>query len=304
MISLAWLAASVTTLMLVTRLPYRPTWAMVTALAVVLTADLALNNGPNELTALPRKNFTMLDPDEPNETIRIIKSLAHQPPGSPRRDRVELAGLGFDWPNAAMVHGFDHTLGYNPLRLADFTRAVGAGDSIIGPDQRKFTALFPSYHCRLANLLGLRYIVSPIPVDKIDHRMKPTDLRFMARTPDGYLYENTEALPRVLFVHNWQIADFGRIMRDGKWPPADPRYTVLLDQRPNVPLTTSLEYAGGMEAAERAHPALRKHGDRYRGRYGRVGFRGPQRRLASLVVRHHRRPCPPKFTRPTCCSAP
>ncbi|MEO8651335.1 MAG: hypothetical protein ABI391_03465 [Hyphomicrobiaceae bacterium] len=240
--SLAWLTASVTTLMLVTRLPYRPTWAMVAALAVVLTADLAFNNGPNESTALPRKNFAMLDPDKPNETIRIIKSLAHQPPGSPRRDRVELAGLGFDWPNAAMVHGFDHTLGYNPLRLADFSRAVGAGDSIIGPDQRTFTALFPSYHSRLANLLGLRYIVSPIPVDKIDHHMKPTDLRFMARTQDGYLYENTEALPRVLFVHNWQIADFGRIIRDGKWPPADPRYTVLLDQRPNLPLmTTSLE---------------------------------------------------------------
>jgi hypothetical protein len=239
-ISLAWFAASVTTLLLVTRLSYRPTWAMVTALTVVLTADLALNNGPNESTALPRENFTMLDPEAPNETIRIIKSLSRQPPGSPRRDRVELAGLGFDWPNAAMVHGFDHTLGYNPLRLADFTRAVGAEDSIIGPNQRKFTALFPSYHCRLANLLGLRYIVSPIPVDKIDRRMKPTDLRFMARTPEGYVYENTEALPRVLFVHNWQIADFGRIMRDGKWPPADPRYTVLLDQRPNVPLTPSL----------------------------------------------------------------
>lgn len=240
-ISLSWLAASVATLLLVTRLPYRAEWAMVIALAGVLTADLALNNGPNESTALPRKNFTMLDPDAPNETIRIIKSLSKQPPGSTRRDRVELAGLGFDWPNAAMVHGFDHTLGYNPLRLADFTRAVGAEDSIIGPNQRKFTPLFPSYHCRLANLLGLRYIVSPIPVDKIDHRMKPTDLRFMARTADGYVYENTDALPRVLFVHNWQIADFGRIMRDGKWPLADPRYTVLLDQRPTVPLSASLE---------------------------------------------------------------
>jgi hypothetical protein len=240
-ISLAWLAASIGTLLLVTRLSYRPTWAMVSALAVVLTADLALNNGPNESTALPRKNFTMLDPDAPNETIRIIKALSKQPLGSPRRDRVELAGLGFDWPNAPMVHGLDHTLGYNPLRLADFTRAVGAEDSIIGPNQRRFTALFPSYRCRLANLLGLRYIVSPIPVDRIDRLMKPTDLRFMARTPEGYLYENTEALPRVLFVHNWQIADFGRIMRDGAWPPADPRYTVLLDQRPIVPQATSLD---------------------------------------------------------------
>jgi hypothetical protein len=63
----------------------------------------------------------------------------------------------------------------------------------------------------------------------------------MARTPEGYVYENTQALPRVLFVHNWQIADFGRIMRDGNWPSADPRSTVLLDQRPVVPPSPALE---------------------------------------------------------------
>ena len=234
-ISLAWLAASVGILLLVTRTGPRPAWVVVTALAVVLTFDLARNNGPNESTALPHENFTMLDPDVPSETIRIIKALSHQPPGSPRRDRVELAGLGFEWPNTAMVHGFDHTLGYNPLRLADFTRAVGAEDSIIGPNQRRFTPLFPSYRCRLANLLGLRYIVSPVPIDRIDRAMKPADLRFMARTPDGYVYENTEALPRVLFVDHWQIADFNRIMRDGKWPQTDPRSTVLLDTRPVLP---------------------------------------------------------------------
>ncbi len=56
--------------------------------------------------------------------------------------------MGFEWPNAGMVHGFDHTLGYNPLRLADFSDAVGTRDTIAGPDQRKFTPLFPSYRCR------------------------------------------------------------------------------------------------------------------------------------------------------------
>lgn len=229
-ISSAWIAASIGVLLLITRIGRRAAWCVVPVLATILTADLAVNNGPNESTALPAENFAMLDPETPSETIRIIKSLSRQPPGSPRRDRVELAGLGFEWPNTAMVHGFDQTLGYNPLRLADFTRAVGAEDY-----RRHFTPLFPSYRCRLANLLGLRYIVSPVPIDRIDRAVKPTDLRFMARTPNGYVYENTEALPRVLFVYDWQIADFGRIMRDGAWPPADPRYTVLLDQRPVIP---------------------------------------------------------------------
>jgi hypothetical protein len=189
----------------------------------------------------------MLDAQAPNETIRVIKALAQQPPGSPRRDRVELAGLGFEWPNTAMVHGFDHTLGYNPLRLADFTRAVGAEDSIIGPNQRRFTPLFPSYRCRLADMLGLRYIVSPVPLSEIDRQMKPTDLRFMARTQEGYVYENPEALPRVLFVRNWQVADFNRIMRDGTWPPTDPRYTVLLDSRPTVPPPLTFDPPASLE---------------------------------------------------------
>jgi hypothetical protein len=229
-ISSAWIAASVAIVLLISRMRHRAAWCMVPALAAILTADLAVNNGPNESTALPPEKFAMLDAEVPSETIRIIKSLARQPPGSPRRDRVELAGLGFEWPNAAMVHAFDQTLGYNPLRLADFSRAVGAEDY-----QRRFTPLFPSYRCRLANLLGLRYIFSPVPIDRIDRAVKPTDLRFMGRTPDGYVYENTEALPRVLFVRNWQIADFASIMRSGHWPSADPRGTVLLDTRPVLP---------------------------------------------------------------------
>ena len=45
-----------------------------------------------------------------------------------------LLGVGFEWPNAPMIHGFDHTLGYNPLRLADVSDATGARDYIAGPD--------------------------------------------------------------------------------------------------------------------------------------------------------------------------
>jgi hypothetical protein len=59
-------------------------------------------------------------------------------------DRVELAGIDFHWPNASMVHGFDHTLGYNPIRLALYSQAIG-GDHVALPDQREFSPLFTSY---------------------------------------------------------------------------------------------------------------------------------------------------------------
>ena len=99
----------------------------------LMAADLRFNNGPNESTALPPGRFEMLAHDTRNETILMLKRLLAQPLPSDRRDRVELLGVGFEWPNAPMIHGFDHTLGYNPLRLADMSDATGARDYIAGP---------------------------------------------------------------------------------------------------------------------------------------------------------------------------
>jgi hypothetical protein len=197
-------------------------------------ADLGINNGPNESTALPPQIYDVLRPETQNETVRLLKRLVVQPAGSARRDRVELLGMGFEWPNVGMVHGFDHTLGYNPLRLADFSDAVGTRDGIAGPSERKFTALFPSYHCRLANLLGLRYIATPVPIDQVDTRLRAGDLTLIARTKQGYVYENPRALPRALFVAGWEFADFEGMKQGGRWPDVDPHQVVLLDIEPPV----------------------------------------------------------------------
>lgn len=204
----------------------------VLAVASVVGADLGINNGINESTALPPKFYDVLRTETQNETVRKLKQLLSQPSGSPRRDRVELLGLGFEWPNAGLVHGFDHTLGYNPLRLADFSEAVGTQDTIAEPNQRKFTPLFPSYRCRLADLLGLRYIASPVPITQIDQALREGDLKLVARTQEGYIYENPRALPRVQFVGGWQLADFEGMKATGRWPHIDPHQVVLLEAEP------------------------------------------------------------------------
>ena len=200
----------------------------------VVAADLGVNNGPNESTALSPQMYDVLDSRTKNDTIALLKQLTSQPEGSPRRDRVELLGMGFEWPNAGMVHGFDHTLGYNPLRLEDFSEAVGTGDGIARPADRKYTPLFPSYRSRLANLLGLRYIASPIPIEQVDHNLSAGDLQLIARTKQGYVYENQHALPRVQFVGGWQFADFQSMKLSGRWPETDPQQAVLLDVEPPV----------------------------------------------------------------------
>ena len=96
--------------------------------AIVVGADLALSNGPSEATGKPiDRAQEALNPDTRNETIAFLSHHLRRKPGSPWRDRIEVAGVGFDWQNAAEAHGFDQTLGYNPLRTALVTRALGAG---------------------------------------------------------------------------------------------------------------------------------------------------------------------------------
>jgi hypothetical protein len=204
-------------------------------LVVVMTVDLRWNNGPNESTALSVARYDFLKRDCKNETIRLLKALVKQPTPTARRDRVELVGLGFDWPNLGLIHGFDHDLGYNPLRIDAVSKAIGAGDTIAGWDQRRFTPLFPSYRSLLADMLGLRYIASAVPIDRVDKKLKPGDLVEIARTKDAYVYENPRALPRVMFVSGWLLADFDKLIETGAWPAFDPTKTLLLEKEPPLP---------------------------------------------------------------------
>src|SRR5262245_39061335 len=227
---IAFAATAAALLWAMPRLASRPRLA-VAVLAGVLTLDLAYNNGPSSATAQPPTRHDLLQPNTHNATIAILKSKVVT--DATRRDRIELAGLGFDWPNASLTHGLENTLGYNPIRLALYSQAVGAEDHVGLPDQRKFSALFPSYRSRLANLLGLRFIVTGVPIETIDRHLQGP-LPLIARTTDGFIYENPDALPRVMFATTARAADFTRLIGDGIWPEVDLRSTVLLERAPGA----------------------------------------------------------------------
>ncbi|WP_293862036.1 hypothetical protein [uncultured Alsobacter sp.] len=233
---LAFMAASVAALWAAPRLARRSATAAGMVLAGLLTLDLALGNGPNESTALPPSTYDVLRPDTANETIAAIRKRIGETAGPDRRDRVELAGIDFHWPNASMVHRLDHTLGYNPIHLDTYTRATGAQDHVALPDQRTFSPLFPSYRSLLADMLGLRVIATRVPVEQMDKALKPGDLIPLGRTKDAFLYENPRALPRVLFATQALGADGEAIIASGRWPEFDPRTTVLLDALPGLRL--------------------------------------------------------------------
>lgn len=208
--------------------PLRP----IAALAVLggaVAADLAWNNGPNGASGLPPDMVEMLEPDTKNETVALLKRLTAEGRTDTRRDRVELAGLGFNWPNASLTHGLDNTLGYNPIRLGIYTDATGAEDHSGMPDQRRFSALMPSYRSRLADMLGLRWIATGVPIEQLDKRLPKDAFPLVARTRDGFVYENPNAMPRVMFARRAVPYNLDQLIASGVWPDLDPADTVLVD---------------------------------------------------------------------------
>jgi hypothetical protein len=221
----------------------RSALAAMVLLGIFVTADLAYNNAPHESTGLPPIVYDALRPDTRNETVTLIKQrLATQPPN--HRDRVELIGIAYHWPNICLIYGCEHVFGHNPLRLKWFYDATRAQDTVAAPGQRVFSPLYPSYASVFANLLGVRLIATGVPVEQIDKSLKPGDLNFIARTKDAYVYENPRALPRVMMLGDWKVTNFDKLMTDG-WPAnVDPTKTVLLEQAPPAPPLSSFEAAG------------------------------------------------------------
>ena len=227
-----WVGIGTALLTLAMRYKTQYQLAIVTALLAFTTLDLTWNNGMNGATALPTKAIDMLQPATRNETLATLKTLLAASQSASRRDRTELIGLGFHWPNASLTHGLEQTLGYNPVRSKLYVAATGAGDSSGSPGQRKFTPLMPSYHSRMADMLGLRYIATGVPIEQIDKALKPGDLPLVARTADGYIYENPNAAPRIWFASQSVTGDFSQMLIDGIWPAGDPRTSVVLEAPP------------------------------------------------------------------------
>jgi hypothetical protein len=203
-------------------------------LTLPLTADLAWNNAPNISTGLPASFYDASRPDTADPTIALIKSKLRATTAPDRRDRVELVGISYHWPNLALVHGFDHVFGQNPLRFRDFKQATAVGDTVATAEQRRFSPLYPSYRSPFADLFGVRVIATGVPVEQIDKSLQAGDLTFLGHTKEAYVYENPRALPRVMMLADWRLADFDELMRTG-WPDVDPSRTVLLEHPPQTP---------------------------------------------------------------------
>ena len=137
--------------------------ATIALVAGFMTLDLAIGNGPNRSTGQPPSKYEELRVDTQNETVAFLKDRLDHPSSPAQRDRVEMVGLGFEWPNIGLIHNFDHVMGYNPLRLGIAVDGLGASETVAEVWERRFTPLYPSYRSLMADMLGLRYIAVKAP---------------------------------------------------------------------------------------------------------------------------------------------
>jgi hypothetical protein len=196
------------------------------ALVAVLVQDLAITNGPSESTALPPQTYAVLQPGSADPVLTVLKARTVR--DEQRRDRIELIGLGYAWQNAAMAHDLEDTLGFNPVRSRAYSSLVGAEDIAALPNQRRFPPAFPSYRSPLADILGLRFIVTGVPISEVDKTLPPDAFPLVARAADAYVYENTRALPRV-WIAPATMQTPANLAVDGFPAGFDPRESAMVE---------------------------------------------------------------------------
>lgn len=190
--------------------------AALALICVIAPGDLIFHNAAAPFNAQPRGALAAYQPAGERLAANIGARL--QGPDGPYR--AEIFGLGGDWQNAALAYGIEQTLGYSPLRRADYVAATGAYQNNHGPE-RRLTADFAGYDSPLARLLGIRLVAIGRPIEEILPPEARPSLRLVEIADGAWLYENAAALTRVLVV--------GRAEPEsGQALPDDPASVVLI----------------------------------------------------------------------------
>lgn len=166
--------------------------------------------------------------------------------------RVEILGLGGPWQNASMVLGLENTLGYNPLRISDYERAVGPGENAGDPNLRHFPGTFRGYKCKLASLLGLEYLVLDRPLAKLPRHF-PRPLATTVFAGDRmYVYRLGKPAPRAYLATLVRSVDSDSVLEEHSLPEFDRSHEALID-------AASMSALGADVARGDANPALDPH---------------------------------------------
>jgi hypothetical protein len=235
----------------------RPRRAVIAALLVAFTAgELLWRNAASALNAEPAERYAVFRelPPEQLQGLQVLKKELAERNAKGERPRVEILGLGGAWQNASMVLGLEDTIGYNPLRLADYEKAVGPGENAVDPNLRHFPGTFRGYKCRLASLLGLEYLVLDRPIERLPrHFPRLVGTRLLYGSGTMWVYRLDAGAPRAYLATHLVPVDSETVLQQAELPDFDRLNEALVDE-------TSVELLKGdyglRDGATAADPAV------------------------------------------------
>ena len=211
----------------------RPRRALAASLFVLLSGtEILWRNAASPLNAEPLESYGLYAGMKPAEAAGI-EVLRHEIAAKIRggdRPRVEILGLKGAWQNASMILKFENTLGYNPLRIGDYERAVGAGQGAEDFSVRHYPGTFRGYNSYLAALLGLEYLVLDRPLTELPRDIPRPKAQAIYTSGTMYIYKLGKTVPRAYFASAVEPVDNDEVLDQHVLPGFDPASEVLIDQ--------------------------------------------------------------------------
>lgn len=227
-------------------------------------AELIGRHAASALNAEPADRYAVFQelPPEQLQGLKVLRQELAERKAKGDHPRIEILGLGGAWQNASMVLGLEDTIGYNPLRLADYARAVGPGENAVDPSLRRFPTTFRGYKCNLASLLGLEYLVLDRPLTRLPRHFPRLygNVTLLYGSGQMWIYRLDTASPRVYVASRATPVESGAVLDEEELPEFDRTDEALIDEE-SLPLLTNPIMRNGpldtLDAAETA-PATKQ----------------------------------------------
>jgi hypothetical protein len=239
------------------RLGAAPRRALAAALVVVSTgAELLWRNAASALNAEPFDRYSVYAEMRPGEAagLVILRKMLAAEARAGQHPRVEILGLNGPWQNASMVLGLEDTLGYNPLRIETYQRAVGTGENSEDLVERHYPGTFRGYRSHLASLLGIEYLVLGRPLTQLPRHVPRPKATPIYTCDSMYIYRLGKAAPRAYFATKVKPVDSEEVLDAEVLPGFDMTREVLID-RSSLPQVRPMRSVEEKVAAETERPA-------------------------------------------------
>lgn len=207
--------------------------ALACGLVAVTGAELIARNAGSALNAEPHQRYAVFEnlPAAQLRGLKVLKAELDMRHARGERPRVEILGMRGAWQNASMVFDLEDTLGYNPLRISDYERAVGPGENAEDPSLRQFPGTFSGYRCQLASLLGLEYLVLDRPIEKMPHRFpRIANANLIYGAGSMWIYKMPPTTPRAYLATKLVPVDSESALDEEELPAFDRASTALIEE--------------------------------------------------------------------------